>query len=92
MFSDANLALVFYVYVKKVFQNNHVENDNANEKNSADATAVIPSKNKGVLHVLDIIRERLQFEGENMDTFLRLERKMQDSMQIKQTTIMPYFA
>ena len=41
-----------------------------------------------------IIRQRLQFEGADMDTFLRLERQMQDSMQnkIKQTTIAEYFA
>ena len=44
---------------------------------------MIPPKNKEVLHVLDIIRRQLQFEGENMDTFLRPERKMQDSIQIK---------
>ena len=55
---------------------------------------MIPPENKEVLHALDIIRRRLQFEGENMDTFLRLEEKMQDSMQnnIKQTTIAQYFA
>ena len=41
-----------------------------------------------------IIRRRLQFEGADMDTLLRLERQMQDSMQnkIKQTTIAEYFA
>ena len=41
-----------------------------------------------------IIRQRLQFEGADMDTFFRLERQMQDSMQnkIKQTTIAEYFA
>ena len=41
-----------------------------------------------------IIRRWLQFEGADMDTFLRLERQMQDSMQnkIKQTTIAEYFA
>ena len=41
-----------------------------------------------------IIQRRLQFEGADMDTFLRLERQMQDSMQnkIKQTTIAEYFA
>ena len=41
-----------------------------------------------------IIRRQLQFEGADMDTFLRLERQMQDSMQnkIKQTTIAEYFA
>ena len=53
-----------------------------------------PPKNKEVLHALAIIRRRLQFEGADMDTFLRLERQMQDSMQnkIKQTTITEYFA
>ena len=41
-----------------------------------------------------IIRRRLQFEGADMDTLLRLERQMQDSMQnkIKQTSIAEYFA
>ena len=41
-----------------------------------------------------IIRRQLQFEGADMDTFLHLERQMQDSMQnkIKQTTIAEYFA
>ena len=93
MFSDTNLALVYHVYVKK-FYKELVENDDANKENSADATAVIPPKNKEVLHALDIIRRRLQFKGENMDTFFRLERKMQDSMQnkIKQTAITQYFA
>ena len=63
-------------------------------KSSADATAVTPPKNKEVLHALAIIRRWLQFEGADMDTFLRLERQMQDSMQnkIKQTTIAEYFA
>ena len=68
---------------EEVLQNNPVENDDANEENSTDATAVIPSKNKEVLHALDKIRQRPQFEGENMDTFLRLERKRLDSMQNK---------
>ena len=54
---------------KEVLQNKKAENDTTNEENSADATTVIPSKNK-VLHALEIIRQRLQFEGENMDTFL----------------------
>ena len=78
----------------EVLQNNQAENDDADEENFANATAVIPPKNKKVLHALDIIRQRLQFERENVDTFLWLERKMQDSMQnkIKERTIAQYFA
>ena len=51
------------------------------------------TKKKEVLHALDTIRRRLQFKGEVMDIFLRLEKQMQDSMQnnIKQTTIAQYF-
>ena len=44
---------------EEVVQNNQVENDDANEENSADATVVIPPISKKVLHALDIIRRRL---------------------------------
>ena len=79
---------------EEVLQNKQVEADDVNKESSADATAVTPPKNKEVLHALAIIQRRLQFEGADMDTFLRLERQMQDSMQnkIKQTTIAEYFA
>ena len=78
---------------EEVLQNNQVENKDANEECSADTTAVMSPKNKEVIYEFDIIRRRLQFEGENMDAFFRLERKMQDSMQnkIKQTTIAQCF-
>ena len=50
-------------------------------------------KNKGVLNTLDSIRQHLQSEGKDMDTFFHLEKQLQDSMQnnIKQTTIAQYF-
>ena len=78
----------------EVLQNKQVEADDVNEESSADATEVTPPKNKEVLHTLAIIRRRLQFERADMDTFLCLERQIQDSMQnkIKQTTIAEYFA
>ena len=55
---------------KEVLQNKQAVNDTTNKENSADATTVILPKNKEVLHTLEIIRQRLQFEGENMDIFL----------------------
>ena len=63
---------------KDILQNNQVENKDAND----DVTAVFPPKNKEVLFIFDIIRRRLQFKGEKMDTFLQSERKMRDSAQI----------
>ena len=93
MFSDANLALVYHVYVKKFYKAIKLRTLMLMKKlgrgNCCDST-----KNIEVLRALDITRQRLQFKGENMDTFFRLERKMQGSMQnkIKQTTIAQYFA
>ena len=54
---------------------------------------ITPPKNKEVLSALDTIRRRLQCEGEDMDTFFRLEKQLQESIQnnIKQTTIAKYF-
>ena len=70
-----------------------MENTNAYEEKSADATAVLLPKNKEVLYALDIIRQQWQFEGKTIYTFLQLERKRKDSMEnkIKQTTITQYF-
>ena len=74
-------------------RNKQVETDDFNEESPVDATALTPPKNKEVLRALDTIRRRLQFKGEDMDMFLRLEKQMQDSMQnnIKQSTIAQYF-
>ncbi|CAK8672739.1 unnamed protein product [Clavelina lepadiformis] len=59
--------------------------DDIKEESSADAIAATAPKNKKVLHALDTIRRRLQFEGADMATFVRLdlETQMQESMQNK---------
>ena len=60
-----------------------MENTNAYEEKSADATAVFLPKNKEVLYALDIIRRQLQFEGKTIYTFLQLERKGKIAWKIK---------
>ena len=83
MFSDANLCACISRLCEKVLQSNQVENDDTREENFTDATAVIPPKNKEALHVHEVIGRRLQFEGENMDRFLRLEKKCKIACKIK---------
>jgi len=46
-----------------------------------DAIIMIPPKNREVLHALNTIRQRLLFEGADINTFFRLEKEMQESMQ-----------
>ena len=77
----------------EVLHNKQVETDDVNEESPVHATALTPPKNKEVLDALNTIRRRLQFKGEDMDIFLRLEKQLQDSMQnnIKQSTIAQYF-
>ena len=77
----------------EVLHNKQVETDDVNEESPVNATALTPPKNKEVLHALVAIRRRLQFKGEDIDIFLRLEKQMQDSMRnnIKQSTIVQYF-
>ena len=65
-------------FAKKFYKTNKLRTTPLMKK-TADTTTVISPKNKEVLYALEIIRQQLQFEGENMDTFLRLDRQMQDS-------------
>ena len=59
----------------------------------ANSILITPPKNKEVFNAFDTIRGRLQCEGVDMDTFLRLKKQLQESMQnsIKDITIVQYF-
>ena len=70
------------------FGGNDVEEESACQFNSH-----YPAKNKKVLNILDTTRRRLRCDGADIDTFFRLKKQLQESMQnnIKQTTIAQYF-
>jgi len=70
-----------------------VKSDDVEEESGANVIIMIPPKNREVLHALDTIRRQLLFEGADINTFFRLEKEMQESMQqnIKQKTLAHYF-
>ncbi|CAK8675094.1 unnamed protein product [Clavelina lepadiformis] len=70
----------YAIICEDVLRNKQVEKDDNNKESSGDAIVVTTPKNKEVPHVLHTIRQRLQFEGADMATFVRLKTQMQESM------------
>ena len=70
-----------------------IESNDIEEERAENSFLITLPKNKEVLKAFYTCRRRLQCESADMDTFFRLEKLLQKSMEnnIKQTTIEQYF-
>ena len=62
----------------EILQTKQSEEVEIEEENSADTIDVALSKNKKVLHAFDTIRQHLQYEGADINTFFCLDNNIQN--------------